>query len=319
MKISLLEPLGVSKELIDQLSKGLIEEGHSFTYYSEKTTDIEELKKRSQDCDIVMIANNPYPNEVVESNKNLKMLNVAFTGIDHVGLESCKANNVMVCNAANYSNQTVAELAVGLAINVLRFMNIGDYNTRNGKTAAGLVGREICGKTVGIIGTGRIGIMTARLFKAFGAKVIGYSNSQKQEAIEAGIEYVSTLEELLKSSDIISLHTPNNSQTKGMISKEKIALMKETAIFINCARGPIVDNKALADALNEGRIAGAGIDVYDMEPPIPEDYPLLNAKNTVLTPHVAFASEESMVRRAHITFNNVYGFLNNKPENICKL
>ena len=95
--------------------------------------------------------------------------------------------------------------------------------------------------------------------------------------------------------------------------------MKKSALFINCARGPIVDNKALADALNEGRIAGAAIDVYDMEPPIPADYPLLNAKNTLLTPHVAFLTKEAMVRRAKIEFNNVLSYIDGKPENVCKL
>jgi len=125
----------------------------------------------------------------------------------------------------------------------------------------------------------------------------------------AGIEYV-PLDELLKTSDIISLHTPNNAETRGMISREKIALMKPTAIFINCARGPIVDNAALAEALNEGRIAGAGIDVFDMEPPIPADYPLVSAKNTQLMPHTAFLTEESLVRRANIEFANVRAYLN---------
>ena len=132
-----------------------------------------------------------------------------------------------------------------------------------------------------------------------------------------GVKYVS-LDELLETSDIISLHTPNNAATKGMIGKNQIAKMKKTALFINCARGPIVDNKALADALNEGRIAGAAIDVFDMEPPIPSDYPLLHAKNTLLTPHVAFLTKEAMVRRAKIEFQNVISFLNGKPENICK-
>ena len=115
----------------------------------------------------------------------------------------------------------------------------------------------------------------------------------------------------------MSLHVPNNAETKGMIGREQLALMKKTALFINCARGPIVDNAALAEALNGGKIAGAGIDVYDMEPPIPQDYPLLHAKNTLLTPHVAFASEESMLRRAEIVFRNVYAYLDGKPENVC--
>ncbi len=170
----------------------------------------------------------------------------------------------------------------------------------------------------GIIGCGQIGFMTAKLFQAFGAEVYACANHERDEVKAAGIQYLS-MDELLSTCDIISLHTPNNASTKGLISAEKIALMKPSALFINCARGPIVDNKALADALNAGTIAGAAIDVYDMEPPIPADYPLLNAKNTLLTPHVAFLSEEAMVRRAHIEFSNVLAYLNGEPQNVCKL
>ena len=133
-------------------------------------------------------------------------------------------------------------------------------------------------------------------------------SSDLPEAEAMGVRYMS-LEEVMKNSDIITLHTPNNAETKGLISKKEIALMKNTALFINCARGPIVDNAALADALNSGAIAGAGIDVFDMEPPIPADYPLVSAKNTVLTPHVAFATDEAMIIRAEITADNVKKYI----------
>lgn len=153
---------------------------------------------------------------------------------------------------------------------------------RNGGTSAGLCGREIRGKKVGIIGCGQIGFMTAKLFQAFGAEVYAYARHEREEVKAAGIAY-KPLDDLLRECDIISLHTPNNKETRGMISAEKIALMKKSAIFINCARGPIVDSKALAQALNEGRIAGAAVDVFDCEPPIPAEEPLLHAKNTLLT------------------------------------
>ena len=318
MNISLLEPIGVKPELIEELAAPVREAGHTFIWYEQKTTDIEELKRRSAGCDIVMIANNPYPAEVIMAADRLKMLDVAFTGIDHVGLEACREKGVTVCNAANYSNQTVAELVIGLTTVLLRNLKACDQSVRNGGTSAGLMGREIAGRTVGIIGTGRIGMITAKLFLAFGARVIAYSRHEKQDAKELGITYV-TLEELMARSDIISLHTPNNASTRGMISRELIGLMKPSALFINCARGPIVDSAALADALNAGRIAGAGIDVYDTEPPIPDSEPLLHAKNTILTPHVAFLSEEAMVRRAHIAFENVMAYLAGRPQNVCEL
>lgn len=318
MKISLLEPIGVSREMIDELAAPIIKSGHEFTYYDTKTTDVEELKKRSAGQDIVMIANNPYPAEVIENSSDLKMLAVAFTGIDHVAVDKCIENNITICNCAGYSNICVSELCIGMAIDVLRFVNDCDAAVRSGKTSAGLCGREIFGKKVGIIGCGEIGFMTAKLFKAFGAEVYAYARHEREEVKEAGIVY-KPLDELLSECDIISLHTPNNKETRGLISAEKIALMKKTAIFINCARGPIVDNKALADALNAGAIAGAAIDVFDCEPPIPSDYPLVNAKNTLLTPHVAFLSEEAMKRRAKIEFDNVYAYLDGKPINVCKL
>ena len=318
MKISLLEPLGVSEDLIRELAAPITERGHEFTYYPVKTTDPEELKKRSAGCEVVMIANNPYPGEVVEAADSLKLLNVAFTGIDHVGVDACRQKGVTVCNAANYSNETVAELVIGMTINLLRKIDECNDIVRRGGTNAGMAGREIAGRTVGIIGTGRIGMITARLFLAFGAKVIAYSIPENPEARALGIEYVS-LEELMSRSDIISLHTPNNPTTRGMISREMFALMKPTGIFINCARGPIIDDKALADALNEGRIAGAGVDVFNIEPPLGDDQPLLHAKNCLLTPHVAFLSEESMIRRAHIAFNNTIAYLDGHPENVCQL
>lgn len=317
MKISLLEPIGVSQVVLDELSQGLKDRGHEFCFYDTKTTDVEELKKRTAGCDIVMIANNPYPAEVVESADALKMISVAFTGIDHIGVQACKDKDIMICNAAGYSNQTVAELVIGMAIDGLRNVAKANDVVRKGGTSAGIGGREICGRTVGIIGLGKIGMVAAKLFLAFGAKVIAYNRSQSEEAKALGIEYKS-LEEVLSESDIVSLNMPLNDSTRGFISADKIALMKPDTVFINCARGPIVDNEALAKALNEDKLGFACLDVFDMEPPIPEDYPILHAKNTLLTPHQAFISEESMIRRAKIVFDNVYAYLDGAPVNVCK-
>lgn len=318
MKISLLEPIGISEEAVKELSAKLTEAGHEFEYFDTKTTDPEELFDRSKESDIIMIANNPYPAEVIEKLDNLKMISVAFTGVDHVGLSACRKKKIMVCNAAGYSNQTVAELVIGMAVDAMRGVVDSDRLVREGKGNKGVGGREICGKTVGIIGLGRIGLMTAKLFLAFGAKVIAYNRSRNPEAEGLGIEY-KELDKVLSQSDIISLNLPLNEETRGFISKDRIALMKKNAVFINCARGPIVDNQALAEALNEDRLGFACIDVFDMEPPLPSDYPLLHSKNTLLTPHQAYISEEAMERRAEIVFGNVYAFLKGEPENVVKL
>ena len=318
MKIALLEPIGVPKETIQTYGDKIRSLGHEFVSYDTVTTDPEELKERSKGCEIVMIANHPYGDEVVAASQDLKMISVAFTGIDHVGTKACREKGVTVCNAAGYSNETVAELILGFAVDALRNVAKANDLVRKGGTSAGIGGREICGRTVGIIGLGQIGTRTAQLFKAFGAKVIAYNRSQSPKAAEMGIEYRS-LDEVLSESDIISLNLPLNDETRGFIDKEKISKMKNDAVFINCARGPIVDNKALAEALNEDKLGFACVDVFDMEPPIPEDYPLLHAKNTLLTPHQAFISEESMLRRAEIVFQNVFAYLEGKPENVCKL
>jgi D-3-phosphoglycerate dehydrogenase len=220
----------------------------------------------------------------------------------------------MVNNCAGYSTACVADLAFGMVISLMRNLAQCDTAVRNGGTLAGLIGNELEGKRFGIIGTGAIGMRVAKIADAFGCEVVAYSRTVKDVPY---IKYMS-LDEVMSTSDIISLHMPNNAETRGMISAEKIALMKKNAILINLARGPVLDSQALADALNSDKIAGACIDVYEMEPPIPGDHPLLNCKNTICTPHVAFASKEAMVKRAHIVFENIAAYMAGTPQNVMK-
>ena len=186
MKISLLEPIGIPEEMVYELAAGFEQEGHAFTYYNTKTTDPEELKQRSRGQDIVMIANNPYPSQVVEVSEDLKMIAVAFTGIDHVGLDACRKKDVMICNCAGYSNQSVAELAVGMTVELMRKLRKCDEAARAGLTGAGLTGMEIVGRTVGIIGCGQIGLRTAKLLPLLAQEclpmpVISARNGRKRE------------------------------------------------------------------------------------------------------------------------------------------
>ena len=162
------------------------------------------------------------------------------------------------------------------------------------------------------MGTGAIGLRVARIAAAFGCRVLAYSRTKKQ--VE-GVEYVD-LDTLLRESDIVSLHVPQTAATVGMIGERELSLMKPSAILINTARGPIVDSKALAKALTDGKIAGAGIDVFEVEPPVATDHPLFSAPNVVATPHVAFATAESMVKRAVIVMDNIDCYLNGKPQNV---
>ena len=164
------------------------------------------------------------------------------------------------------------------------------------------------------MGAGAIGCRTAELCHAFGCKVLGYKRHVKGDE-PSFIEFVS-LDELLSRSDIVSLHCPITEDSKHLINAQTISKMKKGAYLINTARGPVVDSQALADALNNGYLSGAGIDVFEKEPPLDTDHPLLHSKNTIVTPHVAFASAESMIARADIVFDNIEAFLSGNQKNI---
>lgn len=317
MKIVVMEPLGVAMTKIEALAANLQAAGHEFVYYATKETEQEKLLARVQDADIIMLANQPLSAEIINACPNLKMLSVAFTGVDHVDLAACRARNIMVCNAAGYSTNAVAELVFGLAISVIRNIVPCDARCRTAGTKDGLVGFELFGKTFGVVGTGAIGSRVAKIAAAFGCRVLAYSRSVKAELQQAGVEYVS-LDELLAQSDFVSLHVPLTAATRGLLNAEAIGKMKQGAVLLNTARGPVVDSEALAAALNSGKLAGAGIDVFEGEPPIDEKHPLCSARNTVLTPHVAFASREALEKRAEIVFANIAKWLAGAPQNIVQ-
>ena len=305
MKIVVIEPLGVEQEKFMQIARAAVGEDAEIICYDTRTTDADELGRRGHDADIIAIGNLPFPREVLEKCRNLKMLAVAFTGLDHVDMNYCAERGIKVQNCAGYATTAVAELTFGLLLNLYRNISKCDEAARASGTKDGLIGLELEGKTMGIVGTGAIGSRTAKLAAAFGMNVIAYSRTKGRVA---DIPYVS-LDELLQKADVVSLHVPLTDETRGMIGKEQIALMKKSAVLVNTARGPVVDTAALADALNSGRIAGAAIDVFDKEPPLDADEPLVNAKNTVVTPHVAFATKESMIKRAEIEFRNIADFI----------
>lgn len=308
MRIAVMEPLGVEQEKFMQIAREAVGDDVEIVCYDTRTTDVEEIGRRGRDADIIAIGNLPFPREVLEKCENVKMLAVAFTGLDHVDLKYCEERGIKVQNCAGYATTAVAELTFGLLLDLCRNIGKCDTAARNGGTKAGLIGFELEGRTMGIVGTGAIGARVAKLAAAFGMDVIAYSRTPGKVA---GVRYVS-LEELLAQADVVSLHVPLTDETRGMIGAEELALMKKTAVLVNTARGPVVDTKALADALNSGRIAGAAIDVFDAEPPLDADEPLINAKNTVVTPHVAFATDESMIKRAEIEFRNIAEFIKDK-------
>lgn len=312
MKLVILEPLGVAKEKLLSMAKETLGDRVEIIAYDNRVEDVPTLIERSKDADIVVLSNFQYREDVISQCPNLKMICVAFTGYDHVDMEYCKKRGITVCNCAGYSTEAVADLVMGMVISLLRNISACDKAARSGGTKNGLVGFELAGKKFGIVGTGAIGLRVAALAQAFGCEVLAYSRTKKD--VE-GITYMS-LEELLKESDIVSLHVPATAETQKMISAERLTLMKQTSILINCARGPVVDSQALSDALNDGKIAGAGIDVLEGEPPFAPEHPLLHAKNTLITPHAAFATAESMIKRAVIVFDNIAAYLDGKPQNV---
>ncbi|WP_306483918.1 NAD(P)-dependent oxidoreductase [Anaerococcus sp.] len=315
MKISLIDPLEVDREIIENHKEKIESLGHEFEYFEESAGSDEEKIERLKDTDIAIITNKPVTCDVI-NNTNLELIDVAFTGVDHVDLDACKEKGIKVLNASGYSDDSVAELVIGLTISVLRKFNENRSNIFDGENNY-LLGELIKGKTFGVIGTGNIGSKLIDLLSVFGCKVIAYSRTEKEEIKAKGVEYVD-LPTLLKESDIVSLHIPNNKETKGFLGSEELDLMKEGAVLINCARGAVVDNDYLAKLLNEDKLR-AGIDVFDMEPPLPEDYPLRNAKNVILTNHVAFYTKEAMEIRADIVFDNLYQYLEGNIVNEIKL
>ena len=307
-----MEPLGITKDALKEIVEQKISSsGHEIVYYDNRVEDEASLIERSKDADIVVLSNFEYGKNVMEQCPKLKMVCVAFTGVDHVDIDYCKERGILVCNCAGYSTVAVADLVFGFAINLARNMTKCDVAARSGKTKDGLVGYELAGKKFGVVGLGAIGSRVAKIADAFGCEVYGYNRSPKN------LDYVKQvdLDTVLRECDIVSLHLPLNVQTKGFISREKLELMKESAFLINTARGPVVDNEALAEMLNSGKLAGAGVDVFDMEPPIPEDYPLVKCKNAMLTPHVAFASTQAFEKRAVIVADNILAFLKGAPIN----
>lgn len=300
MHLVILEPLAVPAGLISSLFAPFTEKGWTLTAYDSRPKDQAELGERLRGADAAVIANFPCKKEALEKADALRYLCVAFTGVDHVDIAYCREKGIPVSNCAGYSTEAVAELALGMALALVRDFPACGNAVRNGGTNAGLMGAELSGKTFGIIGTGAIGSRTAALARAFGCETIGWSRTPKDPAIR-----YESLETVLAESDIVSVHLPLNDATRGLIGEKEIALMKPTAYLLNTARGPVVDSAALASALHAGKLAGAGIDVYETEPPLPAAHPLLSAPHCLMTPHVGFFSAEAMKKRAAIVFENI--------------
>lgn len=313
MKIVLMEDLGISQEILGGYLRKIRQAGHEMAVY-DRNTDTAAQSALAKDADALILANMPLCEEAVRNSSTLKFIDVAFTGVDHIPMEAAKEKKITVSNASGYATQAVAELTVSFMIQLLRNVKQTEERCRTGGTKQGLVGSLLAGKTVGIVGAGTIGRKTAKLCKAFGCRILAFNRSIVRDRTD--IDEQVSLEELLEKSDIVSLHCPLTSETKGLINQDTIAKMNPNAVLINTARGAVVDSSALADALKSGKIAGAASDVFETEPPLNREHPLLNCPNMIVTPHIAFASRESMELRADIVFRNLDAWLAGAPVNV---
>ena len=299
MKIVFLEPLGLTVEAIEKACANLKKQGHEVVVYPDRKPELNI--ERAAGADIVLESNMPLRKDFFDACPNLKMLSIAFTGLDHIDMDECKRRGITVMNAAGYSTEAVAEETICMMIGLYRHVIENDRITRSCKGPSIAPGREIAGKTIGIIGMGAIGQRTAALAHAFGCKVIAWNRTPKQVP---GVTFVDK-ETLLKEADIVALHIALNNETRNFLTAKDFAMMKPTAIIVNAARGPVVNTADLAEALKNGTIAGAALDVYDGEPPLSAENPILGAPNTMLMPHVGFATKEAFVARLEIVVGNI--------------
>ena len=289
----------------------------------ERTDCREEAIARIQGADIVLLNKVPIDEGILDTCPGIKLICALSTGYNVIDIDACKRHNVVVCNVPGYGTNAVAQFTFALLLEICHHVGAHSQSVFRGQWASCpdfcywfTPQSELAGKTLGIIGFGAIGRTVATIGKAFGMKILAYSRTQHPE-YEAIGRYVS-LDELLRQSDVISLHCPLFPETRHMINEDAIQKMKDGVILLNTARGPLVEEYAVASALSSGKIAAYGADVVSKEP-IVADNPLLSAPNCILTPHMAWAPKESRQRIQDITVNNIKSFLNGNPINVVNL
>lgn len=255
--------------------------------------DHEALIEKIPEFDVLIVrSGTEVDEEVLRAAENLNLIVRAGVGLDNVDLEAAQERNIEIINTPEASKVAVAELTIGLMLAWIRKIPQADKNVRDGKwKEPDLVGRELWGRTLGIIGTGRVGRAVGRRARAFGMDLLGYDIERHSDFEKMGGKYVD-LKTLLRESDYVTIHVQLNPSTKHLIGERQLKLMKPSVVLINTARGEVVDESALAKALKRGEIAGACLDVYDREP-LPKDSPLLQLPNLILTPHIGASSKEA--------------------------
>lgn len=280
-----------------------------------------ELPERAKDADVLLTNKVVINADSMEKLPNLKYIGVLATGYNIIDTEAAHARGIVVTNIPAYSTKSVAQMVFAHILNITQ--RVGHYSHHIKKDAAWTNSKDFCywdtplmeldGMKMGIIGLGNTGMATAKIALSFGLEVYAYT-SKPQEQLPEGIRSAS-IDEIFKECDIVSLHCPLTEKTKHLINSERLKTMKPTAIVINTGRGPLVNEQDLADALNNGVIYAAGVDVLSAEPP-KADNPLLTAKNCFITPHIAWATKAARVRLMDIAVNNLKGFIEGKAKNI---
>ena len=286
-----------------------------------ESTPSEKVVERSLDADILVTNKVPVDRALIEKLPKLKFIAVLATGYNIIDCEAAKEHGIVVSNIPAYSTDGVAQLVFALLLELTNQVGLHSKSVNDGEWSRSpyfcywktpLV--ELHGKVFGIIGFGKIGSAVAEIANAFGMKVKAYSPHTRDYAGFGRVDFV-PLDEVIETSDVLSLHCPLTNETNGLVNAEFLSRMKKTAYLINTSRGPVVNEKDLRAALDSGTIAGAGVDVLSCEPP-KEDNPLIGAKNCFITPHIAWASLEARTRLMNIFKDNVKGFVSGEPVNV---
>ncbi|MBI2119378.1 MAG: hydroxyacid dehydrogenase [Elusimicrobia bacterium] len=331
MKIAFLE---INDWEIECIKNSPLALNNEFLFFQEELS--EQYLSQIKSCDILSVfIYSKVSKEVISQIQNLKFIATRSTGFDHIDLETCKKKGIVVANVPFYGENTVAEHTFALILSLSRNVHKAFVRTVKGDFSLnGLKGFDLKGKTLGVVGAGHIGLHVIRMARGFGMEVLAFDVNKNHFLEEVlGFNYAD-LEFLLAHSDIVSLHAPYNAKTHHLINRQNIKKIKRGALLVNTARGALIDTHALVEALDEGILAGAGLDALEDEDLIKEEkqilshqFPqdkletllknhiLLHRENVVITPHIAFYSQEAMQRILDTTINNISSFISNKSIN----
>ncbi len=281
----------------------------------------EDVLKRAKGAQVILTNKVVITEELMDKLPDLRYIGVLATGYNVVDIPAARKHGIIVTNIPAYSTMSVAQMVIAHLLNITNQVALHSDAVKQGEwqrnkdfsfSLTPLI--ELDGKTLGIVGLGNTGTATARIAQSLGMRILAYSSKSADALKEMGIEKAGSYEQLFREADVLSLHCPLTEETHHLVNAERLKLMKPTAILINTGRGPLVDEAALADALNEGRIMAAGVDVLQEEPPR-NGSPLINARNCYITPHIAWATKAARERLLNIAVANVKAFMEGKPQN----